>query len=228
MLGSSRNGPVDRYKASSYRAYNREMPERYDRSFWMTFCQMSLLDHLVVEKLRPDIASLRILDVGCATGRSLSALAGAGATRLSGVDLAPRILDVARKKLTGQGVDAELHQADAEDALPWPAESFDVVTLIGVLHHFYHPLAALREIHRTLRASGRLLVIDPCFFFPVRHILNACFRVAPHAGDYRFYSWHEATRLLEQAGFRCSEGQRAGLWSYLLVERKVSVQQRAA
>ena len=31
MLGSSRNGPVDRYKASSYRAYNREMPEEHNR-----------------------------------------------------------------------------------------------------------------------------------------------------------------------------------------------------
>jgi ubiquinone/menaquinone biosynthesis C-methylase UbiE len=228
MVGSSRDGRVDRYKASSYRAYNDQMPESYDTSFWMTFCQMSLLDRLVIEKLRPNIASLSILDVGCATGRLLSALANAGATRLSGVDLAPKILDVARRKLVGQRVKADLHEADAEEALPWPAESFDVVTLIGVLHHFYRPLAALREIHRTLRASGRLLVIDPCFFFPVRHILNACFRVAPHAGDYRFYSWREATRLLEQAGFRCSEVQRAGLWSYLLVERKVSAQLRAA
>jgi ubiquinone/menaquinone biosynthesis C-methylase UbiE len=228
MVDASRDGRIDRYKASSYRAYNHEMPERYDTSFWMTFCQMSLLDHLVVEKLQPNIASLRILDVGCATGRLLSALASAGATCLSGVDLAPRMLDLARKKLAGQGVAAALHQADAEEALPWPAESFDVITLIGVLHHFYHPLAALREIHRTLRPSGHLLVIDPCFFFPVRQVLNACFRVAPHAGDYRFYSSRQATRLLAHAGYRCSEVQRAGLWSYLLVERKVSARPCAA
>jgi ubiquinone/menaquinone biosynthesis C-methylase UbiE len=228
MLDAPRDGTLDRYKASSYRAYNHEMPERYDTSFWMTFCQTSLMDRLVVEKLRPDIASPSILDVGCATGRLLSALASAGATRLAGVDLAHRILDVARDKLVSQGAEAELHQADAEEALPWPAESFDVVTLIGVLHHFYHPLAALREIHRTLRGSGRLLVIDPCFFFPVRHILNACLWVAPHAGDCRFYSWRGATRLLEQAGFRCAEVHRAGLWSYFLVEEKVRARQCAA
>ena len=205
----------DRYKASSYRTYNAWAPERYDSSLWMTFCQTALWDRTVVAVLASGIESLAILDVGCATGRLLSHLADAGATHLCGVDLAPNIVEAARAKLAMQGVEAELHAADAEDALPWAEKSFDVVTLTGVLHHFYRPDDALQEIRRVLRSGGRLLVVDPQFFFPVRHVLNLILRVAPHQGDYHFYSVQDATRLLQRAGLRCSGATRVGLWAYL-------------
>ena len=210
----------DRYKASSYRTYNFRMPARYDTSFWMRFCQVSLVDRAIIEELGPDIGSLAILDVGCATGRLLAALARAGATSLAGTDLAPRILDVAREKLVDEHAHAELRAADAEDSLPWPAEHFDVAVLTGVLHHFYRPHDALREVMRVLRPGGRILLVDPCFFPILRHGLNLCFRVAPHAGDYRFYSLPGAVELLAPAGFRCSWARRVGLWWYLISATK--------
>jgi len=206
----------DRYKASSYRTYNFRLPGRYDSSVWMTFCQTPLWDRTVIAELGPGIGSLAILDVGCATGRLLSNLASAGATRLFGVDLAPNIVEVAREKLAKQGADAEFRVADAEDSIPWPEESFDVVTLTGVLHHFYRPDDALGEIQRVLRPGGRLLVLDPEFFSPLRQVINLCLCVAPHEGDYRFYSRRGATALLERAGFQCSDTRRVGLWAYLI------------
>ncbi len=56
-------------------------------------------------------------------------IAKAGARRLCGADLAPNILEVAREKPDREFIDAELRTADAEDSLPWPPSSFDVVTL---------------------------------------------------------------------------------------------------
>jgi ubiquinone/menaquinone biosynthesis C-methylase UbiE len=212
----------DRYKASSYRAYNFKLPERYDSCFWMRFCQVSRWDQVIRTELGPDISSLRILDVGCATGRLLSTLAQAGANNLAGVDLAPRILDVARCKLTEQQVEAEFRAADAEDNLPWPSESFDVVSLTGVLHHFYRPHDALQEVCRVLRTGGRLLVIDPDFVAPVRQLVNLWLWVVPHQGDCRFYSRRSATRLLEGAGLRSVRSERLGVWSYLIVAVKAS------
>ena len=209
----------DRYKASSYRAHNA-MGARYDTSFWMTFCQVSLVDRAIIEALRPEIASLAVLDVGCATARLLLKLAGTGAECLSGVDLAPDILEVARAKLASHNVQAELRVADAEDLLPWPAGSFDVLTLTGVLHHFYRPGDALSEMHRVLRPGGRLLLADPCFFPVLRWAINLCLRIAPHAGDCRFYSEQTAARLLADAGFRCVRMRRVGLWWYAITATK--------
>ena len=45
----------DRYKASSYDAYNVRLPERYDTSCWMWFCQVPHLDGAIIEQLQPSV-----------------------------------------------------------------------------------------------------------------------------------------------------------------------------
>lgn len=210
----------DRYKASSYRTYNSYMPTRYDSIIWHKFCQTPLYDRAVIAELGAQIASLRVLDVGCATGRLLLSLAQAGARRLCGVDLAPGILDVAREKLASHRVSAELRRADAEDSLPWPAESFDVVTMTGVLHHLYRPHDALREMRRTLRIGGRLIIIDPCFFPPLRQIFNAYLLLTPHWGDFHFYTQRSAIELLDYKGWAQTRYHRVGWASFLLTAVK--------
>ncbi len=190
---------ADRYKSSSYRSYNFKMPSHYDKAIWSWGA--SSIDRAILEKLRNEIASLRILDVGCATGRLLDQLAAAGATRLSGTDLAPNILEVAAKKLRHRGVPVDLRVADAEDQLPWGDKTFDAVTLTAVLHHFFRPKDALNEIRRVLRPGGRLLVLDVCFFSLVRQIINLALSVRPHDGDYHFYTAVQAACLLSDMGF---------------------------
>ncbi len=214
-------GPVfrkhDRYKASSYRSYNLKMPSRYDTCIWLRFCQTALWDQTLVDVLRPNLRSLRILDVGCATGRLLEVFAQAGASQLFGIDLAPRIVDVAREKLSKTEAKVELQTADAEDSLPWPGEFFDAVTLTGVLHHFFRPQDALSEIRRVLRPGGRLLIIDPCFFPPIRQVLNLALCIAPHGGDYRFYAPREVAGLLTELGFDILDTHRLGLWAIFAI-----------
>lgn len=206
----------DRYKASSYRAYNFEMPSRYDSAYLTRLCQLPLWHRTVVAALQSEIGSVRILDVGCGTGSLLTLLATSGARSLAGVDLAPNIVEVARKKLSAAGAEADLRTADAEEPLPWASESFDVTTMTGVLHHFYRPGDVLAGVRRVLRAGGRLLVVDACFFAPFRQLANLYLRVRPHDGDYHFYTGARAARLLEANGFSCSMPRRVGLWGYFL------------
>jgi len=210
----------DRYKSSSYRAYNSTMPARYDSAYFIRLFQMPLWHRTVIEALQAESGSADILDVGCGTGTLLTDLARSGATSLAGVDIAPNILDVARQKLSLEGAKADLRVADAEDPLPWASESFDVVTLTGALHHFYRPHDALGEIHRVIRQGGRLLIVDPCFFTPLRQLINLYLRVLPHDGDYHFYSAMQACRLLAEQRFDWSEPSRVGRWAYLVCATK--------
>lgn len=172
------------------------------------------MDDFVLNVLGPDVRDYAILDVGCATGRLLERLARAGARKLAGADLAPRVLEVARTKLARLHVEADLQCADAETALPWPAGTFDVVTLTGVLHHFWRPEAALAEVRRVLQAEGKLVISDACFFPPLRELFNLCLRVHPHEGDCHFRTGVQVQRLLRAHGWEARCCHRISWWGF--------------
>jgi ubiquinone/menaquinone biosynthesis C-methylase UbiE len=206
----------DRYKLSSYSTYNLRWRDTYDSCVWLKLFGVKRWDALVAAKIGSEIESIDILDVGCATGRLLTALAQSGARSLCGTDLAPRILEVAEKKLASTGLAIELKAADAEDRIPWPDSSFDVVTLTGVLHHLLRPRDALGEIARVLRPDGRLILLDPWFRPPLRQFLNFCLRIRPVAGDCRYYSPGSAMELLRSLSWREIQSGRAA-WSGFVV-----------
>jgi len=109
---------------------------------------------LVVPKGRP----LDALDVGCGTGFLALELAARG-HRVTGVDLAPAMLDLARSKAAAQGLAVRFESADAEN-LPFPAASFDFVISRHVLWTLPHPTAAIDDWMRVLRPGGRLAIVD--------------------------------------------------------------------
>ncbi len=213
----------DRYKLDSYRTYNFKWPETYDSCFALRFFRVTRWDGCVIAQLLPALTTLDILDVGCATGRLLAALADAGAKNLSGTDLAPRILQVAQRKLDARGASANLRPADAEDRIPWSDASFDVVTLTGVFHHLMRPRDALVEIARVLRPTGRLLLVDVWFPPPLRALMNLCLRLRPAAGDYRYYSPSAVVGILGDLGWRRIQASRAG-WSGFIISAECPVQ----
>jgi ubiquinone/menaquinone biosynthesis C-methylase UbiE len=102
-------------------------------------------------------AGLNVLDVGCGQGIDLCEYALAGAT-VTGIDLTPRHVELARQHLGGLGLEGTVVEGDAE-ALPFADDSFDRVNSNGVLHHTPDMPKALKEIRRVLRPSGTATVI---------------------------------------------------------------------
>ena len=96
------------------------------------------------------------LDVGCGTGAFARLLAGR-CERVVAVDLAPRMVEVARERSAGQP-NVEYLVADAL-SWPFPRGRFDCVASIAAAHHL--PLAPLLERMRdALAPGGTLLVLD--------------------------------------------------------------------
>jgi ubiquinone/menaquinone biosynthesis C-methylase UbiE len=83
--------------------------------------------------------------------------ASAGA-RVTGIDLTPRHVELARRHLAAVGSNATIVLGDAE-SMPFPDMSFDRVSSNGVLHHTPDMPAALREIRRVLVPGGEACAI---------------------------------------------------------------------
>lgn len=99
----------------------------------------------------------RILDVACGTGivaRVAASHAGPTAP-VTGLDISPGMLDVARTSFGLDGHEIEWVEGQAE-AMPFPAFSFDVALCQFALMFFTDRHAALSEMHRVLDDDGRL------------------------------------------------------------------------
>ncbi|MFF2851829.1 trifunctional class I SAM-dependent methyltransferase/NUDIX hydrolase/VOC family protein [Streptomyces sp. NPDC058001] len=101
-----------------------------------------------------------VLDLGCGTG-SLSLLAAEQGHRVTGVDLAPRMVERARAKLAAgaPGSGAEILTGDAA-APPVGERRFDVVLARHVLWTLPDPEATLRHWCSLLRPGGRLVLVE--------------------------------------------------------------------
>ena len=206
----------DRYKLSSYRAYNTKMPGYYDSAYFIKIFKVSDWYKKIADSLLPAAADLQILDVGCGTGTLLAELGKSGFRNLHGIDLAEGILKDAEKKLVGLNIYSELCTGDAEDHIPYEENKFDVVTMTGTFHHFYRPFDALGEILRILKPDGRFILIDQSFISPLRQILNLYLKIFSHDGDYYFYSSDQASRLINEAGFNIKTVGSVGIGAYFI------------
>jgi SAM-dependent methyltransferase len=94
----------------------------------------------------------QVLEVGCGAGTDLVRFARGGAV-VTGVDIAPSAIALARQNFAQQGLPADLREADGE-RLPFAAESFDLVYAHGVVQYTPDPAALVAECHRVLRPGG--------------------------------------------------------------------------
>lgn len=96
----------------------------------------------------------RVLDVACGTGPVAVTAARAGAV-VSGLDLTPALLDIARDNAERAGVTVDWHEGDAEE-LPFEPWTFDVV--VSQYGHMFapRPEVAVGEMLRVLKRGGTI------------------------------------------------------------------------
>lgn len=160
----------------------------------------------------------RMLDVGCGTGTLLSLMSRDPlAERLVGLDYAREMVSRAAEKFAGSVSPGRLHavQGDAE-RLPFPAETFDVVTCCNSFHHYPHQAAAVREFHRVLRPGGMLVLIDGfrdnAFGWVIFDLI-----VATAERNVHHASWREVREMLAAAGFGAARQRKMNVFAPLLV-----------
>ncbi|MBI1761884.1 MAG: methyltransferase domain-containing protein [Acidobacteria bacterium] len=100
----------------------------------------------------------RLLDIACGTGNLAFPAARAGAL-VTGVDIAPNLLETARARAKDAGVQIQFDEGDAEN-LPYADAAFDeVVTMFGAMFAPQPNLIAV-ELARVCRPGGRLAMAN--------------------------------------------------------------------
>ena len=190
---------------ATYRSFTGTAAENYQRYFVPTIGTAVSVELLRTANLQ---TGERVVDVACGTGliARLAAERVGPTGSVTGVDISPEMIDVARSVEAVPAPQIEWHVADAK-ALPLPDESYDVATCQMGLMFMEDRSAALAEMRRVLVPGGRVVVNTPGRIQPFfEHMKQAVVEhINPDLGVFiqAVFSMHDPemlTSLLREAG----------------------------
>ena len=183
--------------------FSNDAAQNYQQYFEPVIAGPFALDLVNEAGLRP---GGRVLDVATGTGTvaRLAAERVTGSGRVTGIDVSPGMLTVARSLPTQSPV--KWYETAAE-SVPLPDSSFDVVFCALGLQFFSDQAAALREMFRVLRPDGRVYISTPmpnAFFDVLDRAIARHVSEDASAFVHAVFSLDDAARmgsLLGDAGF---------------------------
>ena len=106
-----------------------------------------------MDRLVGDVKKLKLLDVGCGTGRHAVRFAGAGAA-VDAIDFSEAMLKKAKEKISSNKV--EFKQVDITQPWPLNSKAFDLVSFSLVLEHIANLAPIFSEAVKVLKKGGYL------------------------------------------------------------------------
>ncbi len=164
----------------------------------------------------------KLLDAGCGTGAMLKLFAkDIPDKEYYGIDLSSKMIEVAKQNTEG----IHLMQGDCEE-LPYPDETFDVITCSMSFHHYPNVSKFFYNANRILKPNGRLILRDvtirnPLILWLFNHIeiplLNRFFQ----KGDVKCYSKNDVQQLCDESNLILERFEiRKGMRLHAVIRKK--------
>jgi SAM-dependent methyltransferase len=152
----------------------------------------------------------RVLEVGCGAGFGAEYLRGRF-DRYVGIDHSQRLIEVAREKNSGAGIRFEVTSIEAFE----PPSDFDLIFMIGVLHHLEMPSRSLKRMVQWLRGGGHLAANEPQ---PANPLIRIARRArmrhdSAYSSDQVEFSVDDLRSLFQGAGLEKTEISAQGFLS---------------
>jgi SAM-dependent methyltransferase len=189
----------------SFRNFTGTGAENYQRYFVPAIATPVSVDQLAAAALQP---GERVLDVACGTGliARLAAEKVGPTGAVTGIDIAPDMIDVAKAVPPPAGPHIEWHVGDAT-SLPFPDNSYDVVICQMGLMFMENRSTAIAEMRRVLTPGGRVAVSTPGRIQPPFELMEQALvdHISPQLGGFvrAVFSMHDpdaVAALLHGAG----------------------------
>jgi len=117
-----------------------------------------------------------ILDIATGTGDLAIMMAKRlRAKKITGIDISPGMLELGRQKINKLNLSSciRLQEGDSE-AIDFPADSFDAVTVAFGVRNFQNLEKGLQEMFRVLKPGGKLMILE--FSKPERGLFRLLYR----------------------------------------------------
>jgi 2-polyprenyl-6-hydroxyphenyl methylase / 3-demethylubiquinone-9 3-methyltransferase len=98
------------------------------------------------------LSQVQLLDLGCGGGVLTEEFASMGC-QVTGIDISPRSIEIARRHAARAGLSIEYHVGSATQ-LPFDSESYDAVSCCDVLEHIHAWEDVIAEAGRVLKPGG--------------------------------------------------------------------------
>lgn len=100
-----------------------------------------------------------ILEIAPGPGYLSIELAKLGSYHITGLDISPKFVEIARAKAKEAGVKVDFRHGNAS-RMPFADGSFDFIVCRAAFKNFSQPVEALNEMHRVLKPGGKALIDD--------------------------------------------------------------------
>ncbi len=102
------------------------------------------------------LAGKTVVDVGCGGGILAEGMVARGA-HVTGIDMAPHVIDIAKQHASEQQIDIAYHVQTAETLATEQPEQFDLVTCMELLEHVPDPRPTVAACATLVKPGGQVI-----------------------------------------------------------------------
>ncbi len=197
--------------------------EKHKKDYWGKFARTfdedqkyivgEAIQRTIISKLSAERDLGKVVEFGCGRGYFTGVIAK-NAKQVVATDISDEMLKMTKKQLEGFS-NITVQKADCYSTA-FPAEAFDSVVMINLIHVIENPLNSLKESHRILKPGGTLLLASYTGFTMKRFDrIKLAIRFLRKWGKPCTYfqtglSPNQINPLVEKAGFTVQESQVIG------------------